>query len=493
MQREDIIADLEEAYGSEAKSIIALQEELWALQDANAILSAERELEIQILEAQGNTEAALAMQREDIIADLEEAYGSEADSIIALQEELWALQDATEALEEAEAERESAAQNYLSALEDELAILEGNLDDAKGVYLDLLNDELNAQEELASSLESAIENIQDFRKELEFNYDLEEPLDIQASLLKEQTEIIEGILSGDVDSVSDLISISKDYLDVTKGLSKSETDYAIEVAKTNIKMSNVEDSLSDQLTEAEQQIELFSSLIDEVNGVSNDILSLEEAEAAYQDAKTELDNNWYTDEIEMLNDLLYSNEGLEELLADFITWNIAAIEAGGEGAAGFEEETSYAQSLADAAEIYYNIELGTAPGLDIFEAMQLIGVLNADILREEIGYTGDVEELKERFGFATGGSFEVQGESGRDALALPGLRVTAGEIVNISRPDTMDSLSSAINYLLEELKNLRSDQRAQALAIVRLLQDIDDNTDYLELWDEIGMPQEQTA
>jgi hypothetical protein len=50
-------------------------------------------------------------------------------------------------------------------------------------------------------------------------------------------------------------------------------------------------------------------------------------------------------------------------------------------------------------------------------------------------------------GFATGGSFQVGGPSGTDNLFLPQMRVTAGEVVNISRQDVMAEL-------VKEIKNL---------------------------------------
>ncbi len=53
-------------------------------------------------------------------------------------------------------------------------------------------------------------------------------------------------------------------------------------------------------------------------------------------------------------------------------------------------------------------------------------------------------------GFATGGSFTVAGPAGADNLMLPRLRVTAGEIVNVSRGDHMADV-------LSELRAMRND------------------------------------
>ncbi|SDF83745.1 hypothetical protein [Thalassobaculum litoreum] len=55
-----------------------------------------------------------------------------------------------------------------------------------------------------------------------------------------------------------------------------------------------------------------------------------------------------------------------------------------------------------------------------------------------------------RQGFATGGSFTVGGAAGNDNLMMPRVRVTAGEVVNVSRQDNMAAMA-------EELRALRRD------------------------------------
>lgn len=83
-------------------------------------------------------------------------------------------------------------------------------------------------------------------------------------------------------------------------------------------------------------------------------------------------------------------------------------------------------------------------------------------------------------GFATGGSFDVRGPAGNDNIFMPafGMRVTAGETVNVSRRDTMQQLVERIDRLIAvtagsgdvQIGELRGIRRASsaASAMVRL-------------------------
>lgn len=88
--------------------------------------------------------------------------------------------------------------------------------------------------------------------------------------------------------------------------------------------------------------------------------------------------------------------------------------------------------------------------------------------------------LRNAPGFATGGSFDVRGPVGNDNIFMPalGMRVTAGETVNVSRRDTMAQLVERIDRLIAvtagsgdlQVGELRGIRRASsaASAMVRL-------------------------
>ena len=84
-------------------------------------------------------------------------------------------------------------------------------------------------------------------------------------------------------------------------------------------------------------------------------------------------------------------------------------------------------------------------------------------------------------GFATGGSFSVSGMGGEDNLSLPNLRVTSGEMVNISREDTMSGLLVEIKSLREQVSALTDEVKTGNKAVSKSLSITDK-------WDKIGTP-----
>ena len=514
MQREDTISDLIEQYGSESDGIIALQEELWALEDATdaaefaeSVLAEKRSIGISILEAQGESEAALAMQREDTIISLTDQYGDESDSIIALQEELWALEDAADAateaenaLSEAESNRESAAQEYRSALQEELDILENDLEDAKNTYLGLLNDELSAQEELADSMRAAAESMKDFRESIwtddDSPYNEETRQDILFSQIK---SLYADAMGGDTESMSELIEVSDQYLSLTKDTSSTWEDYQREAIRISTMLSEVEFFAGNQADDAETQVELLQRNIDSVNGVEETITDINIAREAWESAQTILDNNWYTEEIEKLDSILDATLSLNELMQNFNIANDEYIKLGGtvpdvtdstdtgDTDTGANTGTNISDLQLYSTEMWKeaaNVFLSGDQN-DISSVMDTLQVSNIADLGMLLGYAGDDNAFADMYGltegFATGGSFSVSGRGGKDSLSLPNLRVTAGEIVNISRPDVMAELTDEIQSLRAQVAKLTEEVESGTEVNKKVLS-INDK------WDKIGIP-----
>jgi hypothetical protein len=69
---------------------------------------------------------------------------------------------------------------------------------------------------------------------------------------------------------------------------------------------------------------------------------------------------------------------------------------------------------------------------------------------------GIYASLRAAPGFATGGSFDVMGPPGNDNIYLPrlGMRVTAGETVNVSTRDTMSALIARVDQQIEVMRQL---------------------------------------
>jgi len=76
--------------------------------------------------------------------------------------------------------------------------------------------------------------------------------------------------------------------------------------------------------------------------------------------------------------------------------------------------------------------------------------------------------------FATGGSFSVDGPSGIDNLAIPNVRLTAGEVVNVTSGDTMKELKEELAALRQVMAAIVSNTAVTAKQLSR--------------WDGDGMP-----
>lgn len=164
------------------------------LEDTIDITSAKRQLEIDILETQGRTEEAIALEREGIIADLNERYQEQAYILIELQEQLWDLQDAAEAVD-------------LSNL------------------------------------------LKEFRENLWLEDPLADPSTQMTGLYNEFEKLYSEAMSGDKTSIEELISTADDYLSLSQE-SLSLLDYKRTAVDISQMIMDVEDYLGGVVTDA---------------------------------------------------------------------------------------------------------------------------------------------------------------------------------------------------------------------------------------------------
>jgi len=353
-------------------------------------------------------------------------------------------------------------------------------------------------------------------------------------------------MAGDMDAVSDLVSVSSEYLAVAQNMSSTELEYAREVAATAALMKEVESSVSGQLSEAEQQlaelqnillgvegtehaitdmdaaraayeaaqlaldtntyqaqIDGLQATLDALNGVDTSVTTLSEAQAAYESAQLALDNNWYTAEIALLEGIKL---GIDDLRDAYLAADQAVVDAGGASAGGSSVSNgsqlleSVTQSIGAevndlvtgtlSAKLQQMMDNGTYSNLAAAIAMSAYSTEikgSADI----VTLTDTIASAKSSYGFASGGSFTVKGSSGIDNLSLPQMRVTSGEMINVSRPDVMSGLQQEFSALREELKKFRQESRDQSVAQIKTIQKIERHTSYIEHWDFDGIPAER--
>jgi hypothetical protein len=144
------------------------------------------------------------------------------------------------------------------------------------------------------------------------------------------------------------------------------------------------------------------------------------------------------------------------------------------------------QQVASIVSGYGLDPTSTLTAADIQQAFDLAG-LTAQEHYVQYGYNEGIQP------FATGGSFMVGGTGGVDTLSLPQMRVSAGEMVNISRPDVFSGLIKEVKSLKQEVNDLRTENKAHSVSLIKSSQRIERNTDYLEEWDVTGIPEERTA
>ncbi len=374
-------------------------------------------------------------------------------------------------LADLESKRNTAKADYLAGLNRELAILEGKLNDAKSVYLGLLGEELDAQKQLADTLKSAIKDIKDYRRNLYMGAD--SPLSMskrQEELMLERTILSAQAMAGYPDSIAELLSVSSDYLGVTKSMSRNAIEYAKEVAYTNNILKDVEDSAEDQLSEAEQQVKELQAIVDGVNETTDAITDMDEARTAYEDAQKALEDSGYEGLIKGLSDAVIS---IDELKAAFLAADAAVVGAGGSSSAGSTTSPTDLKSELRPMILDYISDHGASA------YNQLVATSGA---------SGNAElyDVMKSQGYADGGIFSGP-KSGYPVMA----KFHGDEaIIPLDRLDK-ETLVQEVRLLRQEVSNLREENKAHSISLIKSSQNIETNTEELPKWETIGLPAER--
>jgi len=367
-----------------------------------------RALSIEYYEAIGDTARATAMARADQVAEMQDTYGGAAGVVIRLQESIWGVQDASSAaaiantaLADATSNASAAKSNYIDALKSELRILENNLADAKSHYIDLLEnelqilednlskaksdyiglleDEISAQEQVATSLASAVNNLHAFRDNLYVDAGVG-AAGSRDSALTSVNRLVDQAMAGNVDAFGDLPDALSRFVAASESDSASYVDYARDLGMAARISSDMEAAAQSQITEAEAQANLLQNIVSAVEGVSDDVVSMDQArsnyeaakaaldmsdyqsqidlltgtnqltsdiaqaDANYRDAKTALETNWYDSEINALSGI---STGIQELKMAYLNAAQAQAVAQAQAAAAAQAQ---AQALAAAAQ-----------------------------------------------------------------------------------------------------------------------------------------------
>ncbi|MHB8808968.1 MAG: tape measure protein [Desulfobulbaceae bacterium] len=382
-------------------------------------------------------------------------------------------------------EAASAASAYIQGLEREIGVLQGNIDTARSHYLNLLGEENTTLGSLVGTLDSAVSSIRQARKSLYADSGSPIPGPAQRAAISAEIDRIMAVALGSdpraaAQAMGEVDRLGGEYLSVTKGLQTDWREYARDIAKIDNLLTVTETQAAALRSDAQSQIGRLNAVIAAVNGNTGAALTIDQARRQYEASLYALESSGYQEQLAGMNAMHGTMQSIEALLGSYLQ---------AQGALGVAESASAADpsSLPQTVANMYSAALGREADPEglIYWSVQLAqagGNINAikDTFFSEAMAHGETVQR-----FAAGGSFEVAGAGGIDNLTLPGLRVTAGEMVHVSRPDTMAELRAEIRALRQEVAQLRAENNAGNLAIAK---HTEKSASTATRWDYDGMP-----
>lgn len=399
-----------------------------------------------------NTLSDLEYELEGLTDWYEEQKAAAEDLGIALD----AVNKAYELQKEAayEASVTAARTTYIESLQEEQTILEDTLSLAKENYINGLNDEIDALNETAAEAEKTAESFESLLetiKELKYSSVTDSELNPDKQMAFVGAELAAAmakIQSGDATEIQagmeDLPALTSDFLELSKQTSGSFSAYQNDFAYVMRILNEAEQIAGDQKSTAELSLDELTSqtaaleaTLNAVNGADENLETLEELEAAYNSAKTDLDYSWYQDEIDRLTEINSSVMSLEESVIAYIGVLSDAVNAGfskfqSEYAAKISPLSAPASSSPSIPAIaddpsttnFYEQLMPTTEDALLMEAAKVVyksatGGISSETFNayssriedafgtnifDAVGWGGDPEALKAEYGFSNGGT-----------------------------------------------------------------------------------------
>ena len=245
--------------------------------------------------------------------------------IQVLQNEISELQQAQQQLEQ---RFQKAKQTYIQVLQNEISELqkaqqqlEQNFQKAKNDYIKALQAEINKKQEAANSAKSLIETFKNLSNSLKsykqdliensinpasYNYTRAQFLSLTSNLGSSDNKVLQETIKKIPDTARIFLEQSRQYNTYEEYL----RDYYLVMKILNRaqnKSIDVQKEQQDKLDNIKSEIEELNERYKEIDG--QDIKDLAEAAQAYYDAKLELDNSYYPDEIQRYDDILEELRG----------------------------------------------------------------------------------------------------------------------------------------------------------------------------------------
>lgn len=387
-----------------------------AAEKAAALVAKRIDLENQLLTAMGRTGDVTARTRAASLAALD-------PSLRSIQEATDALTDANAAVADAEQKVADKRSALTTAYEAESAAIKATVDKFKT---------------FTASLTA-------FRETLQIGDLANNAPAIQYARTKADFERVAGLAAqGNEQALGDLQGVSERYLKASGDYQQTNVAYFRDLSAVKNATEAAAGYTSSQVDVAQAQLNALDASVAGLLEVKNATLSVRDAISGLGAAISAL--------VAANSRKSSAEQAAQEALNQKSA--IASITIGANDNA----------DLAAAKAIY----LATQGGIDTATYDRVVGATSkaAAATMARVGYAGDPEALRKRFGFATGGSFTVGGPTTGDRVPVQ-FMANGGEHVNVSRSDNMARLADEIAALRAEVSALRNPMNRTADATER--------------------------
>lgn len=360
----------------------ALAEQVFALQDAQE----QRALEIRLMEAQGDAVGALAARRRDELDATREALRPLLETIYAAEDAAAAKVRADQLAAEAEAALAQARQDAAAAV-----------NAARGQLAASYNAEKSALEATRGRFAALADSLGDFRRSLDFTQQTAAATVSAAQAQFRETASLAQL--GNEEALGQLQNASERYIEVGRAQAKTMLDQLRIEAEVKQALDRAQAVAVRQVDMAQRQLDALDAQVSGLLEVNESVLSVRDAVAALQGA------------------LAKQAELIATAQAPLVVQPQTA------------EEIAF-QAHSDA--------------------------MLAEYLRQQAAG----EDWAQRpTGFSTGGSFKVGGSGAEDSKLFK-LALSPGEMVSVRRPgeDGNGEIAAAISGLRAEVAALRQGQ-----------------------------------
>lgn len=257
----------QEAAAAQAELARAQQE---AADIARQIASQRRDLEIELMEATGNSAGALAARRADELAAIDA-------SLRPIKEAIWAAQDLAAAQAEATRAAEEATRAYEQQRQAMLDLVETARNDLTQAY----QREAAALQETIDKFGGFSDSLRAFRKELD---QIGSGSASYASTKAEFDRVAALARLGDAEALGGLQGVSKTFLDAAMSNASSQQAYLRDLALVKSAVDLAADTADRTKTAAERQLEALNASVAGLITLNESVLSVRDAIGALQEA-----------------------------------------------------------------------------------------------------------------------------------------------------------------------------------------------------------------